>query len=144
MFICLIIFGGSILITCLVVAFIYFVDLLIDWSTTKKSNKLKIKLEQFKLFYSMNHNVWELRDNYVIYNVFNKNGYATKSFKFYFPFLDFIKYKIFKKRLDKKSTQVKYSELYLEALEYIKKDIDKFTTDNNDFVNEQLKKLQNK
>lgn len=143
MFICLIIFGGSILITCLVVAFIYFVDLLIDWST-KKSNKLKIKLEQFKLFYSMNPNVWELRDDYVIYNVFNKNGYATKSFKFYFPFLDFIKYKIFKKRLDKKSTQVKYSELYLEALEYIKKDIENFTTDNNDFVNEQLKKLQNR
>ena len=144
MFICLIIFGGSILITCLVVAFIYFVDLLIDWSIIKKSNKLKIKLEQFKLFYSMNPNVWELRDDYVIYNVFNKNGYATKSFKFYFPFLDFIKYKIFKKRLDKKSTQVKYSELYLEALEYIKKDINKFTTDNNDFVNEQLKKLQNR
>ena len=144
MFICLIIFGGSILITCLVVAFIYFVDLLIDWSTTKKSNKLKIKLEQFKLFYSMNPNVWELRDDYVIYNVFNKNGYATKSFKFYFPFLDFIKYKIFKKRLDKKSTQIKYSESYLEALEYIKKDINKFTTDNNDFVNEQLKKLQNR
>lgn len=143
MFICLII-SGSILVTCLIVAFIYFVDLLIDWSTTKKSNKLKIKLEQFKLFYSMNSNVWELRDDYVIYNVFNKNGYATKSFKFYFPFLDFIKYKIFKKRLDKKSTQVKYSELYLEALEYIKKDIDKFTTDNNDFVNEQLKKLQNR
>ncbi len=143
MFICLIIFGGSILITCLVVAFIYFVDLLIDWGI-KKSNKLKIKLKQFKLFYSMNPNVWELRDDYVIYNVFNKDGYATKSFKFYFPFLDFIKYKIFKKRLDKKSTQVKYSELYLEALEYIKKDIDKFTTDNNDFVNEQLKKLQNK
>ena len=144
MFICLIIFGGSILITCLVVAFIYFVDLLIDWSIIKKSNKLKIKLKQFKLFYSMNPNVWELRDDYVIYNVFNKNGYATKSFKFYFPFLDFIKYKIFKKRLDKKSTQVKYSELYLEALEYIKKDINKFTTDNNDFVNEQLKKLQNR
>ena len=92
----------------------------------------------------MNPNVWELSDDYVIYNVFNKNGYATKSFKFYFPFLDFIKYKIFKKRLDKKSTQVKYSELYLEALEYIKKDINKFTTDNNDFVNEQLKKLQNR
>lgn len=143
MFICLII-SGSILVTCLIVAFIYFVDLLIDWSTTKKSNKLKIKLEQFKLFYSMNPNVWELRDDYVIYNVFNKDGYTTKSFKFYFPFLDFIKYKIFKKRLDKKSTQVKYSESYLEALEYIKKDIDKFTTDNNDFVNEQLKKLQNR
>lgn len=139
MFICLIIIG-SILVTCLIFAFIYFVDLLIDWST-KKSNKLKIKLEQFKLFYSINPNVWELRDDYVIYNVFNKDGYATKSFKFYFPFLDFIKYKIFKKRLDKKSTQVKYSELYLEALEYIKKDIDKFTTDNNDFVNEQLKKI---
>ena len=142
MFICLIIIS-SILITCLIFAFIYFVDLLIDWGI-KKSNKLKIKLKQFKLFYSMNPNVWELRDDYVIYNVFNKDGYATKSFKFYFPFLDFIKYKIFKKRLDKKSTQVKYSELYLEALEYIKKDIDKFTTDNNDFVNEQLKKLQNK
>ena len=142
MFICLIIIG-SILITCLIFAFIYFVDLLIDWGI-KKSNKLKIKLKQFKLFYSMNPNVWELRDDYVIYNVFNKDGYATKSFKFYFPFLDFIKYKIFKKRLDKKSTQVKYSELYLEALEYIKKDIDKFTTDNNDFVNEQLKKLQNR
>ena len=142
MFICLIIIG-RILITCLIFAFIYFVDLLIDWGI-KKSNKLKIKLKQFKLFYSMNPNVWELRDDYVIYNVFNKDGYATKSFKFYFPFLDFIKYKIFKKRLDKKSTQVKYSELYLEALEYIKKDIDKFTTDNNDFVNEQLKKLQNR
>ena len=142
MFICLIIIG-SILITCLIFAFIYFVDLLIDWGI-KKSNKLKIKLKQFKLFYSMNPNVWELRDDYVIYNVFNKDEYATKSFKFYFPFLDFIKYKIFKKRLDKKSTQVKYSELYLEALEYIKKDIDKFTTDNNDFVNEQLKKLQNR
>lgn len=142
MFICLIIIS-SILITCLIFAFIYFVDLLIDWGI-KKSNKLKIKLKQFKLFYSMNPNVWELRDDYVIYNVFNKDGYATKSFKFYFPFLDFIKYKIFKKRLDKKSTQVKYSELYLEALEYIKKDIDKFTTDNNDFVNEQLKKLQNR
>lgn len=142
MFICLIIIG-SILITCLIFAFIYFVDLLIDCGI-KKSNKLKIKLKQFKLFYSMNPNVWELRDDYVIYNVFNKDGYATKSFKFYFPFLDFIKYKIFKKRLDKKSTQVKYSELYLEALEYIKKDIDKFTTDNNDFVNEQLKKLQNR
>ena len=142
MFICLIIIGG-ILITCLIFAFIYFVDLLIDWGI-KKSNKLKIKFEQFKLFYSMNSNAWELRDDYVIYNIFNKNGYATKSFKFYFPFLDFIKYKIFKKRLDKKSTQVKYSELYLEALEYIKKDIDKFTEQNNKFVNEQLKKLQNR
>ena len=135
----IIIFGS--LTTGLVFGLIYFIDLFIDWNIGR-SDKLKIKLKQFKRFYNMNPKAWRLKDSYVIYEVFN--GYDGKAtFKFYFPFLDFIRYIIFKKGIEKKSAQVKYTESYLEALEYIKKDIEKFTEQNNKFVEEKIQMLQN-
>lgn len=135
-----IIISGS-LITGLIFGLISFISLVTDW-WVGKSGKLKIKLKQFKRFYNMNPKAWRLKDSYVIYEVVN--GYDGKAtFKFYFPFLDFIRYIIFKKGIEKKSAQVKYTESYLKALEYIKKDIEKFTEQNNKFVEEKIQMLQN-
>lgn len=141
MFACFVILS-SILITILIFSFIYFIDLFIDWNIGR-SDKLKIKLKQFKRFYNMNPNAWRLKDDYVMYKAFNEYGSVIKSFKFYFPFLDFIRYRILKKGIEKKSAQVEYSESYLEVLEYIKKDIEKFTEQNNKFVEEKIQMLQN-
>ena len=91
----------------------------------------------------MNPDAWELRYSYVLYKVLNERGYIEKEYRFSFPFIDYIRYMILRKKLFNKKEQSKYLELYLEALEYIKKDIEKFTEQNNEFVKEQLEKLQN-
>ena len=136
------IFIIGILFVCLIFAFLIFIDQLMEWCLTR-CGKLNIKLKQFKLFYSMNPDAWKLEDDYAVYKVFNRQGYVTKTYLYCFPFIDYIKYKILRKKLLNKKEQAKYTELYLEALEYIKKDIEKFTEQNNDFVKEQLEKLQN-
>lgn len=133
----LLIVGGSILF----VIVLEFISILVDWSIERK-NKIIIELNRFKLFYSMNPDAWELRYSYVLYKVLNERGYVEKEYKFSFPFIDYIRYMILRKKLFNKKEQSKYLELYLEALEYIKKDIENFTDDNNDFVKEQLEKLQ--
>lgn len=133
----LLIVGGSVIF----VMVLEFIFILIDWSVERK-NKIIIELNQFKLFYSMNPDAWELRYSYVLYKVLNERGYVEKEYKFSFPFINYIRYKILRKKLFDKKEQSKYLELYLEALEYIKKDIETFTDDNNDFIKEQLEKLQ--
>lgn len=133
----LLIVGGSVIF----VMVLEFIFILIDWSVERK-NKMIIELNQFKLFYSMNPDAWELRYSYVIYKALNERGYAVKEYRFSFSFIDYIRYKILRKKLFDKKEQSEYLELYLEALEYIKKDIENFTDDNNDFVKEQLEKLQ--
>ena len=134
----LLIVGGSVIF----VMVLEFIFILIDWSVERK-NKIIIELNQFKLFYSMNPDAWELRYSYVLYKVLNERGYIEKEYRFSFPFIDYIRYMILRKKLFNKKEQSKYLELYLEALEYIKKDIEKFTEQNNEFVKEQLEKLQN-
>ena len=133
----LLIVGGSVIF----VMVLEFIFILIDWSVERK-NKMIIELNQFKLFYSMNPDAWELRYSYVIYKALNEQGYVVKEYRFSFSFIDYIRYKILRKKLFDKKEQSEYLELYLEALEYIKKDIENFTDDNNDFVKEQLEKLQ--
>ena len=133
----LLIVGGSVIF----VMVLEFIFTLIDWSVERK-NKMIIELNQFKLFYSMNPDAWELRYSYVIYKSLNEQGYAVKEYRFSFSFIDYIRYKILRKKLFDKKEQSEYLELYLEALEYIKKDIENFTDDNNDFVKEQLEKLR--
>ena len=133
----LLIVGGSVIF----VMVLEFIFTLIDWSVERK-NKMIIELNQFKLFYSMNPDAWELRYSYVIYKALNEQGYVVKEYRFSFSFIDYIRYKILRKKLFDKKEQSEYLELYLEALEYIKKDIENFTDDNNDFVKEQLEKLR--
>lgn len=111
-------------------------------------NRLKIKFDSFIKFYNVNPNAWTLHDNYVVYVAKSRcSSYqfsyyiVDKSFEFCFPFLDYIRYNMWKKQADELKQKKKNAQEYLSALKYIEADIKNFTEQNNNLLEDEIKKI---
>lgn len=87
--IALIIFVGAVLMTFLIVA-------LVEWDFSRRGTKLKFK--NFKEFYEVNPERWGLNEGNVLCR---KANYKYDGDAFYFGFIDYIKYMMWKRKIDR-------------------------------------------
>ena len=112
-------------------------------------NRLKIKFDSFIKFYNVNPKAWYLADDYVSYYASSCSSYklgygvAKKDFDFCFSFIYYLRYKIWKKQNDKRKQDKKNAQEYLTALKYIEEDIKLFAEQNNNLIEDEIKRWQN-
>lgn len=120
-----------ILFICLAVAcFINVVSTLIDYDYELDKNCPKIEFKAFKKFYSINPDRWTLGQGYVICKIVNESKssyrglfYTYDNERFYFTLPDYIKYKRFRKQLEKDKLNAKHMESTAKMIGMVKKDI---------------------
>lgn len=120
----------STLVVVAVVGMIYILDLLITyWCGTDKACP-KIKFKAFKKFYSINPDRWTLEYQSVVCQIVNEEKSAYRGLfytydneRFYFTLFDYIRYKIFRKRLAKDKLNKEHMESTAKMLGMVKKDI---------------------
>lgn len=130
---------------------IMLIILIISYANYNNSikNRLKIKFDSFIKFYNVNPKAWYLADDYVSYYASScssyklKYGVAKKDFDFCFSFIDYFRYKIWKKQNDKRKQDKKNAQEYLTALKYIEEDIKLFAEQNNNLIEDEIKRWQN-
>lgn len=109
--------------------------------------RLKIKFDSFIKFYNVNPKAWYLANDYVSYIASRCSSYGlgysmeNKDFDFCFSFIDYVRYKIWKKQNDKREQDKKNAEDYLTALKYIEEDIKLFAKQNNNLIEDEIKKI---
>lgn len=122
--ICLIVF------IALIVGIISFIELLMDYTCNTGSNYPKIKFAAFKKFYTINPDRWNLDIASVVCKIVNEEYspyrglfHTYNSERFYFSFLDYLRYTIFRKQLEKDKLKAKHMEATSKMLGMVKKDI---------------------
>lgn len=83
----------------------------------------KLKFKQFKQFYAIAPQKWELSDGYVCYYNGSIGSYI------YFSQIDSIKYYFWKKSISKKKENNENNKVFMKTLESIQKDIDDYRKD---------------
>lgn len=90
----------------------------IFYSTWKTGCCGKLKFKQFKQFYTIAPEKWELSDGYVRYYNDLIHSYI------YFSQIDSIKYYFWKKSINKRTENNENNKVFMKTLEMIQKDID--------------------
>lgn len=134
-------------VVAIIISFItYAISTICHYSYSIK-DRLKIKFDSFIKFYNVNPKSWYLADGYVSYITSRcssyKLGYSMekKDFDFCFSFIDYIRYQIWKKQIEKIKQDKKNAEDYLTALKYIEADIKLFAEQNNNLIEDEIKKI---
>ena len=119
-------------LSIMLIALINFIEEREDWGCTKKP---VLKFRDFKKYYFLNPNSWELKRYIVV-----KEGQ-----EFSFSFFETIAYKNFyKKRKKKKENNEKYERdklAYIKLLNSVQKDIDDIRQKTNKEINESFKTI---
>lgn len=95
-------------------------------------SKTKIPFSHFKKMYYINPDKWRLMYDKVCYN--NTNI-------LYFSFLDTVRYRGFKDKLDKDEAEEIKNEQTVTLYQEFQKDIDKYRDENREYIEEKLKEL---
>lgn len=105
----LIFFLGIVLCVCVLISIITYFE---------EKNGAKLKFKAFKSFYNINPDRWDLRDGSVIC----KDSSYIKYY-FYFSLIDYIKYKFWRRNLDKREAERKHAESTARMIDAVKQDI---------------------
>lgn len=124
----------------------YAISTICDYSYSIK-NRLKIKFDSFIRFYNVNPRAWCLAHNYVTYSASRCSTYkfdysmADKEFEFCFSFTDYLRYRVWERQNEKIKQDKKNAQEYLTALKYIEEDIKLFAEQNNNLIEDEIKKI---
>lgn len=99
----------------------------IFYSTWKAGCCGKLKFKQFKQFYAIAPEKWELRDGYVCY--LNRNVDGLEYNNIYFSPVDSIKYYFWKKSVSNLEKNNENNKIFMRTLKSIQKDIDDYRKD---------------
>ena len=120
----------AILIITIIAGAICLLVQLVDYSIYETKNKPKIKFDAFKKFYSINPDRWNLDTVSVVCKIKNEECnfyrglfYTYDSERFYFSFFDWLRYKRFRKTLEKNKLEKKHMESTARMINMVKKDI---------------------
>ena len=104
----------------------------IDYYAITDHNAPKIKFKSFKTFYDLNPKRWKLKETSVICKDSNSGAYAglfttfqTVEYRFYFNFIDSIRYHRWHKNIDKYNTSQANAQITAKMLAVVKQDISK-------------------
>lgn len=131
----LIIVCSLILMVCIIIvamildAFNIFIDV--------PSKYPKLKFSQFKKFYAINSDRWELQDTYIACQL-NSGRWEHFSFNlidFYFKYKPFLKY------LEKAKEKEKETKIYLNMIAAVKQDIANFEERNAKYVDSKIDEI---
>ena len=119
--IALIIFIGILVVLSFCVSMIY---LIIEYFTEKCGAKLKFK--SFKRFYNINPDRWDLDDASVACKCkCNTNSWNVTKEYFYFGIVDHIRYKFWKRNLDKRDKEKAHAQSTARMINSVREDIQK-------------------
>jgi hypothetical protein len=107
--IALIIFLGLVLLVCVLISTITYFE---------EKNGAKLKFKAFKSFYNINPDRWDLYDG----SVKCKGTINSKEY-FHFGLIDYIKYKFWRRNLDKRKAERKHAESTARMIDAVKQDI---------------------
>ena len=128
------------IIMFLVVLSIMFVIWLCDGSEfTFYSSNGYIKFKSFVSFYNINPDRWELYDDSIVFR--NHTSYSFSGDKYCFKFIDYYRYKLWKRKKEKYATQVKNNKKYQEMINILKQDIADYEKRNQKEVTEKLNEI---
>ena len=115
------------------IVIIFFVSMFIGAITNifVHKNCMKIKFNSFISFYNIAPNKWILYDEDVLYSSKQDNCYC----KFYFSFIDLIKYLIWHYQLNMNTIKEYEYNKYKKFVESVKKDLENFER-NHDYESE--------
>lgn len=115
------------------IVIIFFVSMLIGaiTNTFVHKNCMKIKFNRFVSFYNIAPNKWILYDEDVLYSSKQDNCYC----KFYFSFIDLIKYLIWHYQLNMNIIKEYEYNKYKKFVESVKNDLENFER-NHDYESE--------
>lgn len=135
----------TVAISCLIIFCIaYMLIALYDYCNCEKG-RLKIKFNSFIKFYNVRPEAWLLLDDLVIYRPLKhlsvETSISDSNFVFCFSFLGYIRYKIWKKSNKILKQRKNNAQRYLTVLKYIEADIKSFTEQNNNLIEEEMKKI---
>jgi hypothetical protein len=104
---------------------------IVEYQTYTDKSYPKIKFSAFKKFYSINPERWNLDIGSVVCKIVNEENKAYRGLfytydkeRFYFGFLDYIKYKRFCKQIRKDKLNAEHMESTSKMLSMVRKDID--------------------
>lgn len=106
---------------------------LYDWDNYSR-DYIRMKFKTFLSFYVINPDRWRLYCDYIEYRPNNTS--------FGFNLIDWVRYKIWKMRLNKWQTKQEHLKKYQYTLELIKKDLEQFTRENDEMMKRETEKYQ--
>lgn len=101
---------------------VFMVYLIIEYFTEKCGAKLKFK--SFKRFYNINPDRWDLDDAFVVCKC-NTNSWNTTKEYFYFGFIDYIRYKFWRRNLNKRDKEKAHAQSTARMINSVREDIKK-------------------
>lgn len=126
------ILSGITLALCISLAYLFCMNVpLYDWDNYSR-DYIRIKFKTFLSFYRINPNHWRRFDDNVEY----RPNHTT----FGFSLFDWIRYKIWKKRLRQWERKQEHLKQYQQTLELIKKDLEEFNRENNEMMQRETEK----
>ena len=128
-----------IIVICCVIIIVIIIKLITNY-TNNGCNNLgpRIKFESFKLFYDINPDRWELRNNDAVYKPHNH-----RKIYFHFNIVDYYKYKHFCKVKESCAIHQKYNKEISVTIESVQKDIQECEQQNETEINDSIKDLWN-
>lgn len=96
-----------------------------------------IKFKSFIAFYNVNPDRWELNDSYIR---FCRNSYSLGD-KYCFKFIDFYRYKLWKREKYKHATSIRSVKKYQEMIDILKQDIADYEKRNQKETSEKLNEI---
>lgn len=100
---------------------------LVEWISTNIGFP-KLKFSSFKKFYTLNPNRWGFGDGYVICKS-DVDGFGRRKDYFAFSFVDFYRYKLWYKKLEKDDKKNRDAESLACMIAAVKKDIESTEVD---------------
>lgn len=98
-----------------------------------------MRFKSFLSFYNINPNRWELHDDYIVFH--NHTSYRFADDIYCLKFIDFYRYKLWKRKEEKYVAQVKSNQKYQEMIDIIKQDIADYEKRNQKEVAEKLNEI---
>lgn len=102
---------------------VIFLMLLVEWATSKVYGP-KLKFSSFKKFYTLNPGRWDFCDGCVICKSDVDYGFGRRKDYFTFGFVDFYRYKLWYKKLEKDDKKNRDAESLAYMMASVKKDIE--------------------
>ena len=112
------------------IGILIFLGFVSDWAT-ESPDIAKIKFKAFERFYSINPDRWELEDGCVICRIYNDkekqygglfHNYTKEWFRF--GFMDYQKYKKFKRKIERNKFKEKNMQITSRMLKAVREDIE--------------------
>ena len=125
---------GIMFLLCIYLGYLFcMTTLLYDWDNYSR-DYIRMKFKTFLSFYAINPDRWRLYCDCI--------EYCPNNTSFGFNLIDWVRYKIWKRRLNKWRTKQEHLKKYQSTLELIKKDLEKFTRENDEMMKRETEKYQ--